>query len=82
MDDTNFQNSLYITSMKQKLSGPIEAHGPFIHIYMIFSSWDHELKLYLFSNVIVTVLGIRHVCIIISFVHLDRCIEIYFDIIS
>ena len=30
MDDKIFQNSLYITSMKQKLSGPIEAHGPFI----------------------------------------------------
>ena len=32
MDDKNVQNSLCITSMKQKLSGPIEAHGPFIHI--------------------------------------------------
>ena len=30
MDDNNFQNSLCITSMKQKLSGPTEAHGPFI----------------------------------------------------
>ena len=30
MDDEIFQNSLCITSMKQKLSGPIEAHGPFI----------------------------------------------------
>ena len=26
MDDKNVQNSLRITSMKQKLSGPIEAH--------------------------------------------------------
>ena len=32
MDDKNFQNSLCITSMKQKLSGPIKAHGPFIDI--------------------------------------------------
>ena len=32
MDDNNFQNSLCITSIKQKLSGPIEAHGPFIII--------------------------------------------------
>ena len=30
MDDNNFQNSLCITSMKQKVSGLIEAHGPFI----------------------------------------------------
>ena len=30
IDDNNFQNSLCITSIKQKLSGPIEAHGPFI----------------------------------------------------
>ena len=30
MDDNNFQSSLCITSMKQKLSGPTEAHGPFI----------------------------------------------------
>ena len=30
MDDNNLQNSLCITSMKQKLSGPTEAHGPFI----------------------------------------------------
>ena len=30
MDDNNFQNSLCNASMKQKLSGPIEAHGPFI----------------------------------------------------
>ena len=30
MDDKFFQNSLCITSMKQKRSGPIEAHGPFI----------------------------------------------------
>ena len=30
MDDKFFQNSSCITSMKQKLSGPIEAHGPFI----------------------------------------------------
>ena len=31
MDDNNFhKNSLCITSMKQQLSGPIEAHGPFI----------------------------------------------------
>ena len=30
IDDNNFKNSLCITSMKQKLSGPIEAHGPFI----------------------------------------------------
>ena len=32
IDDNNFQNSLCITSMKQKLSGPIEAHGPFIYL--------------------------------------------------
>ena len=32
MDDKNVQNSLCITSMKQKLSGPIEAHGPFIYL--------------------------------------------------
>ena len=38
MDDTNFQNSLCITSMKQKLSGPIEAHGPFINIKKSFSN--------------------------------------------
>ena len=31
MDDKNVQNSLCITSMKQKLSGPIEANGPFIY---------------------------------------------------
>ena len=30
MDDNNVQNSLCITSMKQELSGPTEAHGPFI----------------------------------------------------
>ena len=30
MDDNNFQSSLCITSMKQKPSWPIEAHGPFI----------------------------------------------------
>ena len=30
MDDNNFQDSLCITSMKQKLSGPTEAHGAFI----------------------------------------------------
>ena len=33
MDDNNFQNSLCITSMKQKLSGPTEAHGPFIFYF-------------------------------------------------
>ena len=44
MDDNNFQNSLCITSMKQELSGPTEAHGPFIFIrkkmlsHFIFSS--------------------------------------------
>ena len=32
MDDKNVQSSLCITSMKQKLSGPIEAHEPFIFI--------------------------------------------------
>ena len=32
MDDNNVQNSLCITSMKQELSGPTEAHGPFIDI--------------------------------------------------
>ena len=30
MDDNNVQNSLCITSMKEELSGPTEAHGPFI----------------------------------------------------
>ena len=38
MDDNNVQNSLCITSMKQELSGPTEAHGPFIfHLEAIFS---------------------------------------------
>ena len=32
MDDNNVQNSLCITSMKQELSGPTEAHGPFIFV--------------------------------------------------
>ena len=32
MDDNNVQNSLCITSMKQELSGPTEAHGPFISL--------------------------------------------------
>ena len=32
MDDNNVQNSLCITSMKQELSGPTEAPGPFIYI--------------------------------------------------
>ena len=32
MDDKICQNLLCITSMKQKLSGPIEAHWPFIFI--------------------------------------------------
>ena len=32
MEDNNLQNSLCITSMKQKLSGPTEAHGPFIPV--------------------------------------------------
>ena len=36
MDDNNFQNSLCITSMKQELSGPTEAHGPFIDIDGMF----------------------------------------------
>ena len=35
MDDNNFQSSLCITSMKQKLSGPIEAHRPFIGLVVI-----------------------------------------------
>ena len=35
MDDKIFQNSLCITSMKQKLSGPIEAHGPFIILVIV-----------------------------------------------
>ena len=43
MDDNNFQNSLCITSMKQKLSGPTEAHGPFIQ-------GRKGLNLPLFSN--------------------------------
>ena len=38
MDDNNFQNSLCITSMKQKLSGPIEAHGPFIYILPFYKT--------------------------------------------
>ena len=38
MDDNNVQNSLCITSMKQELSGPTEAHGPFIHVVVIFVS--------------------------------------------
>ena len=32
MDDNNVQNSLCITSVKQELSGPTEAHGPFIYV--------------------------------------------------
>ena len=36
MDDNNFQSSLCITSMKQKLSGPTEAHGPFILVGILF----------------------------------------------
>ena len=40
MDDNNFQNSLCITSMKQKLSGPTEAHGPFIiKCYLLDTKW-------------------------------------------
>ena len=35
MDDNNVQNSLCITSMKQELSGPTEAHGPFISLAAI-----------------------------------------------
>ena len=38
MDDNNVQNSLCITSMKQELSGPTEAHGPFIIHYRIINS--------------------------------------------
>ena len=34
MDDNNVQNSLCIASMKQELSGPTEAHGPFIEILL------------------------------------------------
>ena len=37
MDDNNVQNSLCITSMKQELSGPTEAHGPFIFVFVKFS---------------------------------------------
>ena len=40
-DDQNFQNSLCITSMKQKLCVPIEGRGPFI-VLMIF--YEHGLK--------------------------------------
>ena len=35
MDDNNVQNSLCITSMKQELSGPTEAHGPFIILNLL-----------------------------------------------
>ena len=41
MDDNNFQNSLCITSMKQKLSGPTEAHGPFIIIHQSINLSDY-----------------------------------------
>ena len=40
MDDKNFQSSLCITSMKQKLSGPIESHGPFITCYMCVDAFE------------------------------------------
>ena len=39
MDDNNVQNSLCITSMKQELSGPTEAHGPFIFLEKILSDF-------------------------------------------
>ena len=48
MDDNNFQNSLCITSMKQKLSGPTEAHGPFIYI-MCYYSIIHSVVPYINS---------------------------------
>ena len=40
MDDNNVQNSLCITSMKQELSGPTEAHGPFILLRIIYKRND------------------------------------------
>ena len=43
MYDNNVQNSLCITSMKQELSGPTEAHGPLIQ-------GRKGLNLPLFSN--------------------------------
>ena len=45
MDDNNVQNSLCITSMKQELSGPTEAHGPFITKNLLFKEKNRKFDL-------------------------------------
>ena len=42
MDDNNVQNSLCITSMKQELSGPTEAHGPFIVMFWSLETYKYS----------------------------------------
>ena len=50
MDDKIFQNSLCIISMKQKLSGPIEAHGPFIFNLLLIYNITYKYTEYIQSS--------------------------------
>ena len=59
MDDNFFQNSLCITSMKQKLSGPIEAHGPFIILLIDAATQKNPIKKH-FKEIVSPVFKIRH----------------------